>query len=385
MFRAILAVSARRRAAILSSAVLGVLLPAAAQANSLSIDLHTFNPATGTGHSNNNVFLDNSGTPVPIYIYGTVTGTNPINPVPVAGSTSAPATTGNFQGIQYTYYNIFNSGANEIVGSVNTPALNTTLGFNGNGSQLGSVPSYNLSGGLALGSTSSNTGVAKARAGGAVFDDFTTGGVTVGNDGANIKYSNGNKTVSFLLETLFFTPTAASFTPGKTTTFSVQLPTNLGIPISDANWFEDTTAKPAPNTQPGGGKNAGTGTYVAGTTVTFTDALQGDADLSGSVSSNDLLIVLQNFGPTAGGWKAGDFDKSGAVDSNDLLKVLQNFGGSLGSVSGMVAENQAVLADPSAVAVLNEFGISTAVPEPTSLGLVGIAGAALLARRRRRA
>jgi len=57
-----------------------------------------------------------------------------------------------------------------------------------------------------------------------------------------------------------------------------------------------------------------------------TPRLLGDVNLDGTVNSNDLLTVLQNYGVSGGGWQQGNMDGNGAVDSTDLLYVLQNYG-----------------------------------------------------------
>ena len=55
--------------------------------------------------------------------------------------------------------------------------------------------------------------------------------------------------------------------------------------------------------------------------------MPGDANLDGDVDTNDLTIVLGNFGRTAGvNWIQGDFNGDGRVDMNDLTSVLANFG-----------------------------------------------------------
>jgi hypothetical protein len=96
--------------------------------------------------------------------------------------------------------------------------------------------------------------------------------------------------------------------------------------------------------------------------------LLGDADLSGNVNFDDLLKLAANYNTPSGTyWYQGDFTNDGAVNFDDLLKLAANYNQSLtGSFAGDWALAQ------------------SAVPEPTSLLAIGLGGAALLGRRRRR-
>ncbi|MEM6748859.1 MAG: dockerin type I domain-containing protein [Planctomycetota bacterium] len=84
-------------------------------------------------------------------------------------------------------------------------------------------------------------------------------------------------------------------------------------------------------------------------------ALPGDANSDGVVDLLDFDVLAQNFGSSTGNGAAdGDFNGDGAVDLLDFDILAQNFGAT----------------SPGSV------------PEPASLGLIALGGAALLRRRR---
>ena len=81
----------------------------------------------------------------------------------------------------------------------------------------------------------------------------------------------------------------------------------------------------------------------------------GDSDLNGSVDGSDYALIDTGFtsGGTLGGWVFGDYDYSGAIDSSDYALIDTGF--------------------------ISQSGV---LPEPTTLGLLGLGTITALRRRR---
>jgi PEP-CTERM motif len=99
----------------------------------------------------------------------------------------------------------------------------------------------------------------------------------------------------------------------------------------------------------------------------------GDADLSGAVDGNDYSIIDSNNGKTSGAlWSQGDFNYDGKVDGSDYSLIDNAFNQQSAVPSALIAANTSEVA-----------GATSAVPEPGTLGMLTIATAGLLNRRRR--
>ncbi|HEX8522689.1 MAG TPA: PEP-CTERM sorting domain-containing protein [Tepidisphaeraceae bacterium] len=123
----------------------------------------------------------------------------------------------------------------------------------------------------------------------------------------------------------------------------------------------------------------GSGETIGNTAVVGQFTYIGDADLNGQVTPDDYGAIDSNLGAHVGtaeetggmNWLAGDWNFDGDITPDDYGGVDANLGngqtqGPQLGAAGMIAAN----------------GLA-AVPEPTSLGLLGVAGLGMLSRRRR--
>jgi hypothetical protein len=155
------------------------------------------------------------------------------------------------------------------------------------------------------------------------------------------------------------------------------IPTSIGILLNNDGggnplFYGDGTSLPKFRNQ-----------SVNSNTVLMRYTYLGDSDLGGTVDSLDFTLFQLGFTNSSPyvGWAWGDYDYSGVVDSVDF--TLFQF--------GFAAQGPA-LGDPLLASVVDFAGAHnlalipelTAVPEPATIGLLGMSTLGLLARRRRR-
>jgi Dockerin type I domain/PEP-CTERM motif len=116
-----------------------------------------------------------------------------------------------------------------------------------------------------------------------------------------------------------------------------------------------------------------------GTPVTSSDVLvkytfNGDANMDGVVNGDDYTLIDNGFNTQATGWRNGDFNYDGVINGDDYLLIDNTFNFE-GSVSYATTGAQ-----PTEMIANN----TSSVPEPTTVAMLLVGSAGLLARRRRR-
>ncbi|MGA2232345.1 MAG: dockerin type I domain-containing protein [Tepidisphaeraceae bacterium] len=134
--------------------------------------------------------------------------------------------------------------------------------------------------------------------------------------------------------------------------------------------------------------NTDAGTPAQGNQIVVELTIAGDANLDGTVNFADLLVIAQNFNHTLDtrhnpiDWADGDFNYDGKVNFADLLLVAQNFNKRLSA--GQLAQLPGSFAGAWDLALADvQAAQSDNVPEPAAAGLLAVAAAGLLRRRRR--
>jgi fibronectin-binding autotransporter adhesin len=123
----------------------------------------------------------------------------------------------------------------------------------------------------------------------------------------------------------------------------------------------------------GGSTFDGVSTSASAVLVKYT--YYGDANLDGTVNGADYQQIDNGFGLHLTGWQNGDFNYDGVVDGSDFSLIDNTFNQINASGASPLAliGSSALIASPAST-----------VPEPTTIGLLGLGAIGLLSNRRRR-
>jgi hypothetical protein len=108
----------------------------------------------------------------------------------------------------------------------------------------------------------------------------------------------------------------------------------------------------------------------------------GDADLTGQIDGTDYSLIDNGFVNSLTGWLNGDFDYNGVIDSTDYALIDNAFVNQAGPLADAMIAQHTQMFGEEYLAALRAVQ-SGVIPEPATLGLIGMAAAWSLQQRPR--
>jgi autotransporter-associated beta strand protein len=142
--------------------------------------------------------------------------------------------------------------------------------------------------------------------------------------------------------------------------------------------------------------NDGNGNQIYGGSVSFdgtspalNDVLvkytyYGDTNLDGHVDANDYIAIDNGFTMGLSGWNNGDFNYDSVVNGDDYTLMDNAFNTQTAAGFAVASAGPAEIIASNTAQIAGGATSVSAVPEPTTFGLIGIGAIGLLNRRRRR-